>query len=138
MDNSAFKPVTALCPLKSTESPLIHLLAVTQCGVRLYFSVTQTAQPSSYQQPPNSTDIQKPQNLFLIHVRLPPGYTPNTNVGKPKQVHSAYCHNGSLLMVSTPQQDQDLLWSISSEPFPLRQYLVESSTIMVNLKKNVG
>ena len=33
-------------------------------------------------------------------------------------------------MVSTPQQDQDLLWSISSEPFPLRQYLVESSTIM--------
>lgn len=78
----------------------------------------------------NQMEAPKPQSLYLLHVRLPPGYTPNTSVGKPKQVHSACYNNGTLLMVSTPQQDQDLLWSLSSEPFPLRPYLAESSTIM--------
>lgn len=72
----------------------------------------------------------KPQGLYLLHVRLPPGYTPNATVGKPKQVHTAFYSQGSLLMVSSPQQEQDLLWSLSSEPFPLRRYLAESSTVM--------
>lgn len=33
-------------------------------------------------------------------------------------------------MVSTPQPDQDLLWSLSSEPFPMYPYLAESSTVI--------
>lgn len=127
IDAAVFKPVTALCALNIQESPYIHLIAVTQCGVRLYFSVTQIN--LGYQQM-GPMELPKPQNLYLLHVRLPPGYTPNTSVGKPKQVHSAYYSHGSLLLVSTPQQDQDLLWSLSSEPFPLRNYLAESSTVM--------
>ncbi len=126
IDASVFKPVTALCAPNFQESPYIHLIAVTQCGVRLYFSVIH---PMGYQQM-GSVEQMKPQNLYLLHVRLPPGYTPNTSVGKPKQVHSAYSSNGSLLLVSTPQPDQDLLWSLSAEPFPQRPYLAESSTVM--------
>lgn len=126
VDASVFKPVTALCPLTDEDCPNLHLLAVTQSGVRFYFSTT----PLQIVQQPNTMEPPKPQGLYLLHVRLPPGYTPNATVGKPKQVHTAFYSQGSLLMVSSPQQEQDLLWSLSSEPFPLRRYLAESSTVM--------
>ena len=123
--------VIALCPISKEESAQVNFIAVTQSGVRLYFSTIQISLCYQQQQNNNLTEQQlKPQHLYLLHVRLPPGYTPNTNVGKPKQVHSAYYNSGSLLMVSTPQQDHDLLWSLSSEPFPLRTFLTESSTLM--------
>lgn len=141
--------VISLCPLTIDDSPYLHLLAITQSGVRLYFSTTslqvnhqQTQQQSAQQQSPqqqqpqqqvvNNTpvDRMKPHSLYLLHVRLPPGYTSNVTVVKPKSVHSAFYKQGTLLMVSTPQQDQDLLWSLSSEPFPLCQYLAESSTVI--------
>lgn len=116
------------------DCPNIHLICVTQCGVRLYFSTTPLhVAPQTTQQIGGvaaTFDSVRPQGLYLLHVRLPPGYTPNTTVGKPKQVHSAYYNKGTLLMVSTPQQDQDMLWSISSEPFPNRPYLAESATVL--------
>lgn len=109
------------------DSPNLHLIAVTQGGVRLYFATT----PLHIDPPTNLIYTeQKAQGLYLLHVRLPPGYTPIATVGKPKSVHTAFYNNGTLLMVSTPQQDQDLLWSLSAEPFPLRPYLAESSTAL--------
>lgn len=79
------------------------------------------------------------QSLSLQHVRLPPGYTPNgMNCGKPTNVHSAFSIGGSVLMVSSPQPEQDILWSVSSDPFlhtelspateSYRRLLAESST----------
>lgn len=145
-DPNIFKHVTALCVLEKeegdTQSP--HLMAVTECGVRFYFTTTQQTQFNQMvpqqQQPgdPNAggehmhvqQSQQKATGLFLLHVRLPPGYTPNTTVGKPRNVHSAFYHRGTCLMVSTPQPDQDLLWSLSSEPFPMRGRFAESSTIL--------
>uniref|UniRef100_A0A1B0CAK3 Uncharacterized protein n=2 Tax=Lutzomyia longipalpis TaxID=7200 RepID=A0A1B0CAK3_LUTLO len=124
VDAAIFKNITAICPLTFDDSPHLHLIAVTQCGVRFYFSTT----PILVGQ--GTMEALRPQGLYLLHVRLPPGYTPNTQVGKPRQVHSAFYHRGSLLMVSSSQQDQDLLWSLSSEPFPHRPYLTESSTLM--------
>lgn len=114
----------------------LHLIAVTQSGVRLYFSTIPYADPQAVQQYnayPGAEKLSEPiqpQNLYLLHVRLPPGYTANATVGKPKQVHSALACSGNVLMVSTPQQDQDLLWSLSTEPFPLRTYLAESYTVI--------
>lgn len=67
--------------------------------------------------------------LFLLHVRLPPGYTPNTTVNKPKNVHLAHFVDNTLLMVSTIQQDQDLLWAISSASFLSNPHLTESTSI---------
>lgn len=133
IDASVFKPVVSICPLSIEDSPHLHLLAVTQGGVRLYFATTPLLQSAANNQQ-QSTNVQgdqlKPQSLYLMHVRLPPGYTSNVAVVKPKCVHTTFYNQGTLLMVSTPQQDQDLLWSLSSEPFPLRPYLAESSTVM--------
>lgn len=128
IDELVFKPVVSICPLNASDCPNLHLVAVTQHGIRLYFSTVPLQQQQNFTVPSNES--MKPQGLYLLHVRLPPGYTPNATIGKPKLIHSAFYSNGTLLMVSTPQQDQDVLWSLSSEPFPLRTYLAESSTMM--------
>lgn len=44
----------------------------------------------------NQSGPQRPQYLTLLHVRLPPGFTPNSSVLRPKQVHSAVYENGML------------------------------------------
>lgn len=141
------------------------MLAVTQCGVRLFFAtnplilqnsniyqgqhnqsqMTMSQNSPTKTTPTNTTagtisataspygsanETRRQQGLYLLHVRLPPGYTPNTTINKPKQVHSAHYNEGTLLMVSTPQQDQDILWSISSAPFPHRPCLTESTTVI--------
>lgn len=137
VDSSVFKPVEDICVLPQCDYASLFLVAVTQSGVRLYFG----AFTSSVQ---HMIDMQvhqvRIQNLTLQHVRLPPGYTPNATCGKPRNVHSAFYSGGSMLMISSPQADQDVLWSLSSEPFlhtglnPLtenmRRLLAESSTAM--------
>lgn len=136
VDATVFKPIVSINALKSQDCSNLHLIAVTQCGVRLYFSTVSLIDVANAQQFANIPggerlgDTTQPNNLYLQHVRLPPGYTANATTGKPKLVHSSYHSNGTVLMVSSAQQDQDLLWSLSSEPFPLRPYLAESSTIL--------
>lgn len=76
-----------------------------------------------------SGDTETPRGIYLMHVRLPPGYTPNATTNKPKQVHAAYHSEGTMLMITTQQQEQDLLWSISSAPFTNFSYLVESTAL---------
>lgn len=169
-DPNIFKHVTALCVLDAQEEQSsAQLMAVTECGVRFYFTTTSAmamaqGQYMNYSQGPQQQTMmmqttttvgqqdmtmtgsgdqhvqqmnhnqqqqqQRPSGLYLMHVRLPPGYTPNTTVGKPRQVHSAFYHRGTCLMVSTPQPDQDLLWSLSTEPFPMSGHFAESSTIL--------
>lgn len=158
-DPNIFKHVTALCVLEAEvegNSSNAHLMAVTECGVRFYFTTQAAAIPPQQQHQQQQMMMsmtnavsgdatmtnaqqqnqqvqqhqQKATGLYLLHMRLPPGYTPNTTVGKPRQVHSAFYHHGTCLMVSTPQPDQDLLWSLSSEPFPMSGHFAESSTIL--------
>lgn len=135
VDASAFKPVVEICVLSQSEYSSLFIIAVTQSGVRLYFGATiGNIQPMMDQQMQQI----RMQNLALHHVRLPPGYTPNASCGKPRNIHSAFYTGGSMLMISTPQPDQDILWSLSSEPFlrteltplteSMRRLLAESST----------
>jgi hypothetical protein len=94
VDTSVFKPVVSLCCPTEDDSPNIHLVAVTQCGVRFYFSTVplMLGQQNLIHQEQNVS-----QGLYLLHVRMPPGYTVNPLVGKPKQVHSTlYCQGKSL------------------------------------------
>lgn len=140
VDSSIFKPVIDLCVLSPDEHPSMYMIAITQCGVRLYFGgYTGNYQPMMDPQ----QQSMKIQNLCLHHVRLPAGFTPNATCGKPKNVHTAFYNSGTMLMVSTPQQDQDILWSLSSEPFlhsesspqisqesTIHRMLAESSTII--------
>lgn len=132
VDASVFKPIVSINPLTVDDCANLHLIAVTQSGVRLYFSTVSVLEPVSNTAMANvpTGGEQQPNNLYLLHVRLPPGYTANATIGKPKMVHSSFHSSGTVLMVSSAQQDQDLLWSLSSEPFPWRAYLAESSTVM--------
>lgn len=131
VDTTIFKPIVSINPLKSQDCANLHLIAVTESGVRLYFSTVSFHEVQQLNNVPAADRLAEnvqPSNLYLQHVRLPPGYTANATSGKPKSVHSSYYSNGTILMASSTQQDQDLLWSLSSEPFPLRSYLAESST----------
>lgn len=110
VDSSVFKPVVDICVLGQGEYSALHLVAVTQSGVRFYFGANIHSLDPQFQQ-------FRIQNLTLQHVRLPPGFTPNATCGKPRNIHTAFCSGGSVLMISSAQPDQDILWSLSSEPF---------------------
>lgn len=133
VDASVFKPIVSINVLTAQDCVNLHLIAVTQSGVRLYFSTLQIFEPIDTQALTTGEKIQhqqQPSGLYLMHVRLPPGYTANATVGKPKLIHSSFHCNGTILMISSAQQDQDFLWSLSSEPFPLRPYLAESTSVL--------
>nr|XP_017099232.2 LOW QUALITY PROTEIN: nuclear pore complex protein Nup154 [Drosophila bipectinata] len=143
LDPSIFKSVKAICPLTADDSDKLHLMAVTQCGVRLYFSTKSlNAQTGLSACPPSDNvlygqsnqasilaETEPPKGLYLYHVRLPPGHTPNATTNKPKQVHAAFYTEGTMLMITTQQQEQDLLWSVSSAPSVNFPYLVESTAL---------
>ncbi|KFB48176.1 AGAP007999-PA-like protein [Anopheles sinensis] len=166
LNTNTFLPVSAICPLTADDSSSLHLVAVTENGVRLYFSTLplnmhgfylqhQQQQQQQQQQQMQQSQMEnlqqtspgqqpvptllfgqdqlgsrKPQGLYMLHVRVPPGYTPNTTTGKPTHVHTLHVTQGSVLMVSTPQQDQDFLWSLSTEQFQSQQNFIESATVM--------
>ncbi|KAL0842019.1 hypothetical protein ABMA28_014235 [Loxostege sticticalis] len=107
LEPSNFKPVVAISAVDESESEHLNLVAVTQTGARLYFS---TGSGDANQGGP-----QRPQYLTLLHVRLPPGFTPNASVLRPKQVHSAVYENGSLVMVCSAGGggEAESLWCLS-------------------------
>ncbi|XP_063822152.1 nuclear pore complex protein Nup154 [Ostrinia nubilalis] len=102
-----FKPVVAISAVEESESEHLNLVAVTQTGARLYFS---TGSGDA-----NQGGSQRPQYLTLLHVRLPPGFTPNASVLRPKQVHSAVHENGCLVMVCSTGNgaEAETLWCLS-------------------------
>ncbi|XP_068630123.1 nuclear pore complex protein Nup154 [Battus philenor] len=107
LEASNFKPVIAISAVEESESEHLNLVAVTQTGARLYFS---TGSGDA-----NHSGPQRPQYLTLLHVRLPPGFTPNSSVLRPKQVHSAVYENGSLVMVCSAGGggEAETLWCLS-------------------------
>ncbi|XP_063620313.1 nuclear pore complex protein Nup154 [Cydia splendana] len=106
LEPTNFKPVIAISAVDESESEHFNLVAVTQAGARLYFTTEGgDAGPGG---------PSRPQYLTLMHVRLPPGFTPNASVLKPKQVHSAVYENGTLLMVcSAGGGEAETLWCLS-------------------------
>ncbi|CAK1552084.1 unnamed protein product [Leptosia nina] len=101
-----FKPVIAISAVEESESEHLNFVAITQTGARLYFSTGC--------RDVNQGGSARPQDLILLHVRLPPGFTPNASVLKPRQVHNAVYDNGTLVMVcSTGGGDAETLWCMS-------------------------
>ena len=68
----------------------------------------------------------RPQMLALVHVRLPPGFSAGSPPQKPKDVHSAHYKNGLLLLAASLPDENDLLWTISSDAFPFQRQLKET------------
>ncbi|XP_045519163.1 nuclear pore complex protein Nup154 [Pieris brassicae] len=106
VETNNFKPVIAISAVEECESEHLNLVAITQSGARLYFSTGC--------RDVNQGGPARPQDLILLHVRFPPGFTPNASVLKPKQVHNAVYDNGTLVMIcSTGGGEAETLWCMS-------------------------
>lgn len=114
IDHNHFRPVIHIAPISRNESKTVHLVAVTQAGVRLYFSTTTARVP-----------LERPSKLQLVHARLPPGFAPSATSQRPSQVHAAFYRQGILLLASSQTEDIDVLWGISPDPFPFQSPIKE-------------
>ena len=83
LDGSNFRPIVSVCAIEAGESQHLNLVAVTQTGVRLYFTTSSITNVTS-----------RPYTLQLMHVRLPPGYAANAPSHRPNRVHMAHYKRG--------------------------------------------
>merc|ERR1719239_455234 len=117
IEKSHFKSIVYIAAVTQSESAAVNLVAVTESGVRLYFSTVPFKQLS-----------RRPNCLSLVHVRLPPGFSATTNP-QPTNVHTAFHSKGTMLLVSSnSKKDSDMLWTISSDSFPFHKQLMEAYT----------
>ncbi|ELU06399.1 hypothetical protein CAPTEDRAFT_198384 [Capitella teleta] len=114
-DRSLFRPIVHIAVIPRSESANVHLVAVSHTGVRIYFTTASFTH-----------DLQRPQMLALVHVRLPPGFSAGSPPQKPKDVHSAHYKNGLLLLSASLPEENDLLWTITSDAFPFQRQLKET------------
>lgn len=120
IDPSLFKPIIHIAALTSSESSNIHLVAITQAGVRLYYAAKPFGQKIFSRKCPTM--------LGLVHVRLPPGFSANAAQGRPTNVRLAHYKRGTLLMVQSHSEETDLLWTISGDCLPFNNVLMETKT----------
>jgi nuclear pore complex protein Nup155 len=88
LDGSNFRPLVSVCAIEADESPHLNLVAVTQTGVRLYFTTGSVTNVSV-----------RPYTLQLMHVRLPPGFAANAPSSRPTRVRMAHYKRGELHFV---------------------------------------
>nr|CAD7193577.1 unnamed protein product [Timema douglasi] len=113
LEVNIFRPIVSISALEKKESLHYNLVAITETGVRLYFTTYMNNISS------------RPSNLKLLHVRLPPGFTANTPNRCPSKVHTAVYNNGSCVLVTAQEADVDSLWYLSNDLFPFHPYLTE-------------
>ncbi|XP_018320831.1 nuclear pore complex protein Nup154 [Agrilus planipennis] len=117
LDSQNFRPIVNISAIESSESLYLNLVAITQTGVRFYFSIVGLS---------NLQPNQRPYTLTLLHVRLPPGYSA-TMTSRPRMVHMANCSAGNMLLISSVNES-DALWCVSSDMFPFTSAFMELHT----------
>ena len=60
----------------------------------------------------------QPSTLRLVHVRLPPGFSPSAPPQRPVKVHSAMTSTGMTVLASSPAEAADVLWVMSNGTMP--------------------
>jgi nuclear pore complex protein Nup155 len=121
VDQSNFRSIVQICAIRESESLLINLLAVTEAGVRLYFTASK-----------NMFD-QRPSALQILHIRLPPGFSASSGYQKPARVHLCHHRRGATIMLSPQSQESDMLWLLTNDPFPFASDLMEiSAAVQLN------
>ncbi len=79
--------MVGIAHLPASESIPLSLVAISSNGVRYYFSTCS-------RQTNNAMD--RPGNIILQHVRLPPGFAASSLVPKPSKVHMNYYKQGEI------------------------------------------
>lgn len=110
IDTSNFKPIVGIKAITKSESENIHLVAVTQAGVRLYFSACGSDRPTS---------------LHLVHVRLPPGFTSSSAMQRPNSVSNIYHRDNTFIMTSSQSDTKDFLWVMSNDFYVYEDQMME-------------
>lgn len=127
LDSKIFKPIVSISPIDLTESSVVHLVAITQSGVRLYFSTHRQTRTMLQQ-------AGRPYTLELAHVRLPPGYTGNLSIPRPVNVHlGVHRDRAAVLVMRNPSAtaavntsavgtvtgtDADTVWCLGADLWP--------------------
>ncbi|XP_033636336.1 nuclear pore complex protein Nup155-like [Asterias rubens] len=124
IDRSNFKQVVHIAAIPCTESSRLHLVAVTQTGVRLYFTTIPFQGGSIGGVHVGSRD--RPINLCLVHIRLPPGFTANASQYRPTNVHAAVYSQGTMLLCCSQTEESDHLWCLNPDSFPFQRSLMET------------
>ncbi|KAG8179998.1 hypothetical protein JTE90_020953 [Oedothorax gibbosus] len=119
IDRKNFLPVVHISPIDAKESKSVHLVAITQSGVRLYFTTN------------GGFGDNRPYTLSLLHVRLPPGFAANAAVARPLNVHMAYYKKGLTLLSSSQTEDNDVVFSTSNDSFAFYPQLIETNTTVM-------
>ncbi|KAI1285437.1 Nuclear pore complex protein [Halotydeus destructor] len=118
VDSSNFKPIIGMSAIEEQESAVINLLAVTENGVRFYFT--------SYY---HNRASNRPAALNVVHVRLPPGFSASSNQ-RPSRVHLSHHRRSATFMISSLTEDRDILWVLNNDPFPFSPNLIEVSSAL--------
>lgn len=113
IDISNFKPIVSIKAVTRNESDNIHLIAVTEAGVRLYFSC----------------NSDRPTSLDLSHVRLPPGFTPSSAMQRPNLVSNIYHKDNTFIMSSLHTENKDYLWVMSNDFFVYEDQMMEAVSV---------
>uniref|UniRef100_A0A6G1SEV7 Nuclear pore complex protein Nup155 n=1 Tax=Aceria tosichella TaxID=561515 RepID=A0A6G1SEV7_9ACAR len=111
IDTSNFKPIVGIKALTHHECENINLVAVTQAGVRMYFSASGADRPSSFD---------------LVHVRLPPGFTPSSAVQRPNAISNIYQKDNTYIMSSPQTENKDFLWILSNDYYVYEDQMMEA------------
>lgn len=111
IDTSNFKPIVGIKAFTIHESENINMVAVTQAGVRLYFTASVGDRPTS---------------LDLVHVRLPPGFTPSSAVQRPNSISKIYQRDNTYIMTSPQSENKDFLWILSNDYYVYEDQMMEA------------
>ncbi|GFN98864.1 nuclear pore complex protein nup155-like [Plakobranchus ocellatus] len=119
IESTSFKSIVHIAAVTARESQTVQLVAVTESGVRLYFTTI-----------PFKSQSRRPSMLSLVHVRLPPGFSATSAPMRPTNVHTAHYSHGTLLLVSSQNKENDLLWGVSPDSFCFPKQMMEANTVL--------
>lgn len=79
-ESCLFGPVISISPIEIHNSVHIALVAIMESGTRIYFAITGSGRPTSFQ---------------IAHVRMPPGYTGSSPAQRPSKIRTAIYNRGN-------------------------------------------
>ena len=132
-------PIVQISAIKLNESKNISLVAITQFGLRLYFSINQfesSASSLSVSQQNimnvdgslRKSDVQVPSTFQLVHVRIPPSIE-LTSQSRNGPVSSAYSNNGVTLLMTKRDEQTDSVFLLNRDLFLLHNNMKESKSM---------
>lgn len=84
INESLYQHIIEIIPVSQEECNVYHMVAVTGSGVRLYFTT--------------GFERGRPFKLQMMHIRLPPGYSPRSPHSRPSDVHTALYKKGNFAL----------------------------------------